>query len=589
MYERTVGPATYRGLLTTYLGGQWPGVALLAVLLLGGIGLQLASPQIVQRFIDTAQQGGDLGTLVVLAALFLGIALLVEAVSVAETYVASTVGWIATNALRADLLGRALELDLAFHHVHPPGELIERIDGDVTVLANFFSRFVLRLLTSALLLLGALGLLWREDARIGVALTALSAAALLLLGRLSGIGARFAYATRQARANLFSFLEERLGGLVDLHAVGAQAYTVRRFTERLDALTRRVRQATLVRGAIGGATGLLLTIGTVGALALAIWSFQAGSMTLGGVYLIYRYTTMLREPLGELHRQARDFQGASASITRVRQLVEERATLGGGSVVVAKRHAAAMEFRGVTFGYRPETPVLHDVSFWLRPGEVLGLLGRTGSGKSSIGRLLARLYDPQRGSILLDGVDLREIERASLRRSVGVVTQDVQLWQGTVRENLTLFDRGITDERVRAALDALGLEAWLARLPQGLDTVVGPGSLSAGEAQLLAFGRVFLRDPAVVILDEASSRLDPATERQLEEATDRLLIDRTAIVIAHRLATLERADQVMLLDAGRIVEIGPRALLANDPGTRFHELLRASRGGAVEREGSVAI
>jgi len=213
----------------------------------------------------------------------------------------------------------------------------------------------------------------------------------------------------------------------------------------------------------------------------------------------------------------------------------------------------------------------------LAPGRVLGLLGRTGSGKTTLTRLLFRLYDLSGGAIRLGGVDLRAARLSELRQRVGIVTQDVQLFQASIRDNLTLFDRTISDERILTMLEQLELVDWLAGLKHGLATELGPGGggLSAGEAQLLAFARVFLQYPGLVILDEASSRLDPATERLIERAVDRLLEGRTGIIIAHRLATVQRADEIMILDRGRVVEHGPRELLANAPGSRFATLLRA--------------
>jgi ATP-binding cassette subfamily B protein len=226
--------------------------------------------------------------------------------------------------------------------------------------------------------------------------------------------------------------------------------------------------------------------------------------------------------------------------------------------------------------------VLHNLSFALKPGTVLGLLGRTGSGKTTLCRLLFRLYDPDEGVICFDcassgaPVDLRALPLSELRCRVGVVTQDIQLFQASVRDNLTLFDPSIPDERIECAVRDLGMGEWLASLPEGLDTKLasGGGGLSAGEAQLLALARIFLQDPGLVILDEASSRLDPATEAMIEHAVDALIQDRTAIIIAHRLGTVQRADEILILDEGRICEHGPRAQLASEPTSRFYRLLQ---------------
>jgi ABC-type multidrug transport system fused ATPase/permease subunit len=203
-------------------------------------------------------------------------------------------------------------------------------------------------------------------------------------------------------------------------------------------------------------------------------------------------------------------------------------------------------------------------------------LGRTGSGKTTLTRLLFRLYDPIAGAIQLGGIDLRDLALADLRGRVGMVTQEVQLFQASIRDNLALFDSSVDDRQIERALEELELLDWVRALPEGLDTKLGAGGLglSAGEAQLLAFARVFLHDPGLVILDEASSRLDPATERLLTRAVDRLIQGRTAIVVAHRLGTVQRADAIMILDQGTIAEYGPRNQLAGDQGSRFYQLLQ---------------
>ena len=225
---------------------------------------------------------------------------------------------------------------------------------------------------------------------------------------------------------------------------------------------------------------------------------------------------------------------------------------------------------------------MDDVGFTLEAGKVLGVLGRTGSGKTTLTRLIFRLYDVDTGRILLDGIDVRDVSLRDLRQHVGMVTQDVQLFEATVRDNLTLFRSydptrlSINDTDIVDAIDTLGLSDWFYALPDGLDTMLKTGGqgLSAGEAQLLAFTRMFLRDPQLVILDEASSRLDPATEQLLERAIDRLLQDRTGIIIAHRLQTVQRADDILILENGRSVENGARLELANDPNSRFAHLLQ---------------
>jgi ATP-binding cassette subfamily B protein len=285
---------------------------------------------------------------------------------------------------------------------------------------------------------------------------------------------------------------------------------------------------------------------------------------------------MLRLPLERLSRQMNSFQQATGGIVRVRELLATRARVADGPGAPFPQGALSVELDRVSFAYGAE-PVLRGVSCRVAPGEVLGLLGRTGSGKSTVSRLLFRLHDPTEGAVRLGGTDLRQARLDDLRRRVGLVTQDVQLFQGTLRDNVALFDRAVADARLGEVFAELGLDGWVRALPSGLDTPLGAGGrgLSAGESQLVALARVFLKDPGLVVLDEASSRLDPQTERLIERAVTRLLAGRTGVVIAHRLTTVQRADRVLILDDGRVAELGRPADLARDPASRFARLLRA--------------
>ena len=227
--------------------------------------------------------------------------------------------------------------------------------------------------------------------------------------------------------------------------------------------------------------------------------------------------------------------------------------------------------------------MLRNLSFELGPERVLGLIGPTGTGKTTLSRLLFRLYDPDEGIVRLGSKDIRDATIVELREHVGMVTQDVRLFQGTVRDNLTFLDRSVPDARLLKIIDDLGLMRWFRRLPDGLNTELRPdgGGMSAGEAQLLAFARVFLKNPGLVVLDEASSRLDRATEQLIERALDRLVRGRTVIVIAHHLVTVQRCDEIMILEDGRIVEHGERRQLADDPTSRFYKLLQTSSEGVL--------
>jgi len=566
----------YWDLLARHIVPQRGRFSLLTVLLLSSIGLQIVNPQIMRYFIDAATSGQSTRTLAVAAIAFIGIALFQQAVAVGATYVGENVAWIATNALRAELARHCLYLDMSFHNDHSPGELIERIDGDVAELSNFFSQLVVRVIGNLLLLLGILAVLFLEDWRVGIAFTLFAAITLYLLNQVRGLAIPHQKAFREANANLFGFLEERLAGAEDIRSSGAVEFIIHGLYRLQYAILGHWRKAWRMFLVIRSTGGALLMLGNAMAILAGYYLYQQGAVTIGTVYLLIHYANILGRPIRELTQQIETLQNIGASTERLAELrsVESKVRDGPGADIPGG--PLPLAFDDVSFAYTQDELVLRDLSFQLRPGAVLGLLGRTGSGKSTLARLIFRLYDPTGGQIALGDVDIREPRLKALRERVAIVTQDVQLFQASVRDNLTFFDRNVLDERIHAVIEELELADWYRSLPDGLDTRLETGGrgLSAGEAQLLAFTRVFLRDPGLVILDEASSRLDPATEQLIERAVDKLLRNRTAIIIAHRLGTVHRADDVMILDDGRVAEYGDRERLANDPTSRFYSLLQ---------------
>jgi ATP-binding cassette subfamily B protein len=563
-------------LLIAYLSPQRARVLLLAIFLLSSIGLQLADPQVVAFFIDTAQKGGPDGVLVRAAMAFLAIALVQQVVALAASYMGAVVGWEATNRLRTDLMRHCLTLDLPFHKSHTPGELIERIDGDVTLLATFFSQFTINLVGNGLLVAGILVILSRDSIWLGLGLAAYCVATVVVLRLVQRRAVIRHAADRQVSAEQYGAIEERLVGTEDIRGVGAEAWVLWRL---LGIMRRRLR--TQLRANLAGSlsyfsTKSLYVIAYAIGLGLGAFLFQRHQITLGTAYLIVFYIGMLAAPLDRIQRQMQDMQAASAGIGRIDSLLLTEAAVRWHGTETLPAGPLAIRLDHVTFGYEDGDSVLRDLCFSLQPGETLGLLGSTGSGKTTLTRLLARLYDPDCGCVQLAGANLREVAEEDLRRRVGVVTQDVHLFPATVRDNLTFFHERYRDADILEVFRQLDLTEWYAALPDGLDTLLGPGGtgLSAGQSQLLAFARVFLRDPGLVILDEATSRLDPATERYVEHAVDRLLAGRTGVVVAHRLRTVGWLDRIMILEGGRIAEAGRRADLLQDPGSRFNALLR---------------
>jgi ATP-binding cassette subfamily B protein len=567
---------SYWNLLSNHIRPQKGRFILLALLLLGSIGLRIIAPQVMRQFIDEALAGKALSTLTWTAVAFISIALIQQGATIAVTYLGENVAWTATNALRAELAEHAIHLDMRFHNDHTPGELIERIDGDVTELATFFSQFALNLIANGLLLIGILIALFIEDWRVGLAFTVYSFLTVIILGKVKDIAVPHQKARREAEAQLFGFIEEQLSGTEDIRSSGAVGFSIRELFRHQREVLRHNRKSQFKRWIIENAMGLALTLGTLVAITSGYWLYTAGIITIGTVYLFVHYLNLLEEPFWAMTHEIESFQTIGACVERLTEFkaLKPEAKNDTGSEVVS--HPLALTFDDVTFSYNGNDSVLSRLSFDLKPGSVLGLLGRTGSGKTTIGRLIFRLYDVNDGKININETNVRDIRLDSLRRNIAIVTQDVQLFKASVRDNLTFFDRSISDDKIVATLEELELGDWFRALPKGLDSALETGSksLSAGEAQLLAFTRVFLRNPGLVILDEASSRLDPVTEQKLEHAITKLLKGRTAIIIAHRLDTLRRADDVLILEKGVVNEYGNRKQLASDPGSHFYQLLK---------------
>ena len=564
----------YAALLSQYLIPLKYRVALLAIFMFSGIGLQLVGPQIIRYFIDTAREGGETRNLIIAGCAFLIIGLIRQIIVLVTYYLGQDVGWRATNKMRGDLAEHCLQLDMSFHHEYTPGEMVERVDGDTTTLSNFFSEFILYIIGSSILLIGVIIFIYREDWRIGIALLGFVVIALIIYNLTRSIAVPIYTSEREGYSKLFGFLEERFTGIPDLRANGGIDYTMHRFYDENRDVYGRAVKAQVMGEVLQTISGVMFTLGFALSMGMCAYLFQRGDFTIGTVYLVIHYTSMLRGPLIMISRQINDLQRATAGITRIEELYRINSVIEDGTETLENSDTVGIEFDNVSFRYTDDEYVLRDISFNLQPGKSLGLLGRTGSGKTTITRLLFRLYDVNLGTISMGGKDIGKITLDDLRNRIGLVTQDVQLFNASVRDNITLFNTEISDKDIQVVIDELGLSDWYQSLPNGLDTVFEGTGMSAGEAQLLAFARVFLRNPSIVILDEPSSRLDPATEQRIDHAVQRLLNGRTSIIIAHRLGTVQQVDEIMILQDGKIQEYGERNQLVNNPRSIFSGLLK---------------
>jgi len=576
-------PASRRAarLLAATLKPEARGLAGIIAVLVVAMVLRLALPVLLGRFADDALAGAGVDHLTRIAVAYTLAALACNGLDLVVVWRSAHVSWRAGNRLREQLAAHALRLEQAWHGRHSPGQLIERIDGDVEAMGRFFAGIAVHLVGNFILVLGMVVVAAIIDPITGLvlAVTAVAGTAVMIRLRMSAVAAR--EAEREINAQLYGDLEERLGGLEDIRANGGGEYAVHRLHGHSARWWQAARFASLRGDGAHAMAALVFGLGTAGTLVTGILLQQRGLITVGAVLTLYRYADMLRMPLERIAEQLKEFQKAMAGARRASTMLATEPAIADGPLdgSALAPGALAVDFEAVSFSYDGRTHALRDVDLHLAAGTHLGVVGRTGSGKTTLGRLLARFRDAGDGSVRIGGVDVRDLTVAALRSRVAVVTQDVELFRASVRDNLTLFGaREASDAELADLLDRMSLGGWFASLPDGLDTRLGgEHGLSAGEGQLLAFARALLADPAVVVLDEASSRLDPLTEERIGDATQALLAGRTALVIAHRLDTLARVDEIAVVDAGRIAEHGPRAELARRRHGRYARLVRAAR------------
>lgn len=571
----------YLPLIRRYFAPQKGRVCVLFLLLSAGIAIQVGMPQILSYYVDTASAPSSYHLLILSACLFIGLVIVNQIVQIFDIYIGERVAWLATNTIRQEVILHCLKMDMSFHKAYSPGEMIERVDGDVTALANFFSRFALKILGNGLLVIGIIIVLFFTNIWLGLCFTAFAGLSLWLLNRIREFATPYWIQARQASADLFSFLGDSLAGIEDIRANGATHHVMSRFMKVTVELLHKERGAYVRGRSLWPFTIAVFAVGYAMIFLLGVQLLHLRFITLGTVFALTSYIGLLLSSLEEVSEEMQDFQSASACVRRINELLSRQSRIvhfpQEGKTLPST--ALSVQFSDVHFTYDQRSSSLRNVSFELQPGQTLGLLGRTGSGKTTLTRLLLRLYDVTDGSISVGGVDIRELSLDELQRHVGIVTQEVKLFHASLRDNVTLFHPDVKDERIIDALVQIGLGQWYQSLPDGLDTYLEPGKTgaSAGQEQLIALARVFLKDPGLVILDEALSHLDMATEWLVQQAIHKLLEKRTAIIIAHRLQTVQDVDAILILADGNVLEYGYREALAQDQTSYYAQLKRAGK------------
>ena len=506
-----------------------------------------------------------------LVAMLLGAVVLRLALQGSQSFLVQTIGQRLTARLRVDLFRHALNLSLSFHDRTPVGKLLTRLTSDVDALAEVFGSGAIGVLADLVTLAVIASLMLSIDMRLGLLLLALQLPVAYLVINLQQRYRKANYRVREELGQLNADLQENLQGLEVVQMFRREQLNSERFALTNAKYRRAVDGTIFYDSAISALLEWVALIAV--ALVLAIGGGLVGAelIGLGTLTTFILYSQRLFDPLRQMAERFTQIQGGLTAVERIGELLDQPLEIIESSQPAAPQTLAEQQgeviFEEVSFGYRDNEPILKDLNLRSAPGEHVALVGPTGSGKTTVIRLLCRLYQPQQGRILLDGVNIQDLPIPELRRRLGVVLQDTFLFSGSVADNLRL-DSQIPRPELERLCGELGLEPLLERLPQGLDTPLRErgGNLSSGERQLLAVARVALRNPSVLVMDEATAFMDPATEATLQRDLGRLLDHRTAIVIAHRLATVEASDRILVLKRGVLVEQGSHLELRRQGG-----------------------
>ena len=514
----------------------------------------------------------DLGTTVairVIVGLLLLSVLLRLALQGVQSFNIQAVGQRLTARIRDDLFRHSLALSLRFHDGMPVGKLLTRLTSDVDALGEVFGSGAVGVLGDLVTLLVIASSMLLIEWRLGLLLLFTQIPVTCFVLWLQSRYRMVNYTVREELSQLNADFQENLQGLEVVQMFRREAVNGSRFA-RTGSAYRRAVNGTIFYDSSISAFLEWVSLGAVAVvLALGGYLVTSGAMGLGILTTFILYSQRLFDPLRQLAERFTQIQGGLTAVERIGELLEQSLEIVEDSTARPLEGSGLGEvvFENVSFCYRPDEPILRNLSFRIAPGEHVALVGPTGSGKTTVIRLLCRLYEPQQGRILLDGRDIRSIPIADLRRQLGVVLQDTFLFSGNVADNLRL-NALISDGELERICRDLGLQDLLGRLPAGLETELRErgGNLSSGERQLLAVARVAIRNPTVLVMDEATAFMDPATEATLQGDLDRLLQKRTAVVIAHRLATVEASDRILVLRRGELIEQGTHRELRDQGG-----------------------
>lgn len=568
-----------------YLNRQRTGLIVVYVFTALNAIVSLLGPYLLGTAIDTAVIPGDWDKLVRFCLLLIGIYLLGSVVAWVQAYVMTSVSQNTVFELRRDLFAKYQELPVQFFDTHSSGELMSRATNDIDNVSNTLNQSVTQLLNSLITLSGSLVIMLSLSLPLTV--VALITIPLVLLASRKITGLSRVYFKNQQRhlGELNGFIEETVSGQKVVKQYRREEIEVRRFRSISGELNKVGIKAQIVSGLVGPVMNLINNLNFALIAGVGGWMAFHDIVTVGVIVSFLNYSRQFGRPINELANQYNLIQSAIAGAERVFEVMDMPSEYGDDKESELPRLSGEVKFDNVSFGYKPDAPILRGVTFEAKPGEKIALVGPTGAGKTTIVNLLTRFYEIHGGSVFIDGREIRDLDKNALRRQLGMVLQDAHVFSGTIRDNIRFGRLDATDREVEEAARLANAERFIARLPHGYDTMLeSEGSnLSHGQRQLLTIARAILSDPAILILDEATSSVDTRTEMQIQHAMKTLMKGRTSFVIAHRLSTIRDADRILVIQNGEIAEQGNHEQLLALSGV-YHELYNSQFKQAIQAD-----